>query len=478
MSPMARVGLVASNLALLVASAACGGSSGDPPGADTDAEPTGTAGSESSGTADAESTGTTDTESTGTAGAESTGTTGEPPIDPNDPLAACAELPAGADWVRGEDLVSIAESTPERIAAAGAQTWPLALELMRVISAQDADSVAASPTSMYASMGLAYGRWQDASCGERIAEVMAFPETGDDLHHTLGASILALESRELEATDDADPVAISLRQSVWAFGDDLPPPTPMLEIYGASQNLLATPDADARDLINCVIDVQSQGLLPEFIPEGEPKADTTSYDINVAFLQAPWASEMVERELEFHFADGTTGPVDGFGSPLADVLLHQSEAFVSVEIPLRGGELAVLAVVPPAGTTDIAPFVESLDAEALALARTEAHPAYVDLTIPKVAIESKTFDYNEGRLDFGCELFTLRAVLHGAAVAMDEKGIKAVAATVAEGWDSGGEEPVPELVLDIDRPFLFFVYDRATEYVLYSGRYAPSQVSP
>ena len=60
-------------------------------------------------------------------------------------------------------------------------------------------------------------------------------------------------------------------------------------------------------------------------------------------------------------------------------------------------------------------------------------------------------------------------MLHGAAVQMDEYGVKAAAATVAESWGTGGEEPE---FFAIDRPFLFFVYDEPTGFVLYSGRFA------
>jgi serine protease inhibitor len=54
-------------------------------------------------------------------------------------------------------------------------------------------------------------------------------------------------------------------------------------------------------------------------------------------------------------------------------------------------------------------------------------------------------------------------------VQLDENGVKASAATVAESWGTGGEEPE---FFAIDRPFLFFVYDEPTGFVLYSGRFA------
>lgn len=395
-------------------------------------------------------------------------------IDPDDSLAACRELPGAASWIEGDPLVSTAESTEARMSAAGAQTWPLALDLMRVVGTNEASSVAASPASMYAAMGMSYGRWQKQPCGDRIAEVMAFPELEDDLHATLGASIREIESRSRPAADDVDAVVVSLRQTIWEFGaDTVSEPTPLMEAYGAVQNGLGAPNESARELINCVIEAQSQGLLPDFLPPEQPAADTMSYDINVAYLQAPWAGEMVERSLQFHFADGSSAQVDGFGSTLAEVELYEGESFLSIELALWGSQLAMMAVLPNDPAVALDDFTAAVTTDALATARDEAHSAIVDLTMPKVKLESMTLDYDEGRLDFECEPFSLRSVLHGAALEMDHKGIKAAAATVSEGWCTG--ETGPERTLEIDRPFLFFVYDRPTGFVLYSGRYSPDQ---
>jgi serpin B len=441
----------------LLAAAACNSGDGDDV-ADSGNEPVDP--TETGGETEGDTEGATETEGDTETGGE-----------PADPFAACRELPAGSAWVEGESIASTAESTDARIEAAGAQTWPLALRLLQVVDSASTPSVAASPASMYAAMGLAYGRWQEVPCGERIAEVMAFPEIGNDIHATLGASIRALEARALPAEDDVDPVAISLRQSTWLFdATAVPEQTPLVEAYGAVQNALSERGPAARELINCVIEVQSQGLLPDFLPEGQPAADTSSYDINVAFLQAPWAAELGETTLQFHAEDGSTAQVDGFGSYLTDAQLYEGESFTSVELGLRGGEIAMMVVLPTNDDGGLAAFADSLTADALATARDQAHTTLIDFSMPKVDIASTTLDYNDGRLDFQCEPFTLRAVFHGAAVQIDHKGIKAAAATVAEGWSDG--EPSPETTIVVDRPFLFFVYDRATSFVLYSGRWA------
>ncbi len=50
--------------------------------------------------------------------------------------------------------------------------------------------------------------------------------------------------------------------------------------------------------------------------------------------------------------------------------------------------------------------------------------------------------------------------------------MKAAAAAFNESWSSGTGPPPPNVTLTFDRPFLFFIYDQPTGFVLYSGRYA------
>lgn len=399
------------------------------------------------------------------------------PDDPTEPLAACRDLPGADTWIQGPPVESQAESTDARMRAAGELTWPLALDLLRSHPSSKTASIANSPASMYIALGLAYGRHNPGQCGERIAEVMRYPELDDDLHNTLGASAATLESRALPAEEGTEPLDISLRQSTWSFETDIDEsaePTGYQALYGASPHSFTGDREHARDVINCVIEEQSKGLLVDFLPEGDPAGDTTAYDVNVSYLAAPWISAMSDTPVEFHYEDGTTQAVDGFGNYLTSLALYEGEAFTTVTVPFRGNTLQFFAVLPPQefeGGIDA--FTESLDEAALATAREEAISMQADFSMPKVDIASETIDYNndDDGLGFECEPFTLRKVLHGAAVQLDEKGIKAAAATVVEEWGDG--EPEPQATIDLDRPFLFFVYDRETQFVLYSGRHAP-----
>ena len=89
-----------------------------------------------------------------------------------------------------------------------------------------------------------------------------------------------------------------------------------------------------------------------------------------------------------------------------------------------------------------------------------ATPVSADVTFPVVRIPSETIDYFEP-FGFACDPdVELRRVLHGATIEIDDKGVKAAAATVSEGGvDCSGVGPI-DVVVVLDRPFAFFVYDR------------------
>lgn len=390
--------------------------------------------------------------------------TGGDPTAGEDLLQVCRELPeaVAAQWVEGTSEPPEGQSTPERMMAAGARTWELALDLL---AATDADrSLAASPTAMSLALGMTERLYADTGCGASIRSRMHYAEEGDALHQTLGASLRTLVERSLPAGQDGeDPVVVSLSASIWDItGERRPEP-----LYGAAYHRVTGDLAAIRTVMNCVIEAQSRGLLVDFLPSSIPAPDTTSIDLDVAHLQAPWAHALQDLgSRSFTRDDGTVVSLSAMGENIW-AGWYQDEQLTAVDVPLRGGALSVLFVLP-AVAGDLQAFTASLDAKALAAVRDATGYRPVALQMPRVDIPSETIDYYDP-LGFACEPFTLRRVLHGVALQLNEHGVKAASATAAESWDTGSPEFYSAL---LDRPFLFFVYDQATAFVLYSGRFA------
>jgi len=396
--------------------------------------------------------------------------------DEADPLQACLDLPEAQaiDWQRGVAVEPNATSTEARRQAMGDASWALALDLLGVVPPASQASVAASPASMMLSLGMTYGRFEDGLCGTEIETRMHFPEVGEAVHQTLGSTIGALEGLALEAVEGGPPVVLNLRQSIWSLTGEAPELSEVASYYGAQTHSVdrTAPNALSaiRTVMNCVIETQSDGLLPELLPPSLPQPDTTSFDVNVAVLQAPWATSMQEASLPFTRDGDDVVELEAIRGPAVPASIFESDDLLALELPLRGDDIRVQVIVPKAVHPDLESLTASLDLELLTTVREQMISTHLDVTLPKVTIPSTTIDYY-APLGFECPEFTLRSVPHGAAVVLDENGISAAAGTAAEVWEESGE-PTADQTVVIDRPFLFFVYDVNSRFVLYSGRFA------
>jgi len=390
----------------------------------------------------------------------------------HDPLATCRELPAAAAamWTVGMSSEPSGVSSDERIATAGASTWQVALDLLRVT--HETPSIAVSPASMVLSLAMAERR-QGGECAASIRDVLHFTEEGEATHQTLSAAMRTLRGRELPAEDDATPVRVLLQQSQWVLGESGGAAPD--DFYGAAQHQVPGDHEAVREVINCVIEEQSQGLLPEFLPRGLPGSDTEALDMNVAFIQAPWDTALEDRgPLDFQSASGSVVTLPSIGHATLSARIHQKEDALAIEVRLRGGDLAAMFVVnQPGSPLSLRELTETLTAERFSSVRDDSEPMLVDFTMPSLELAADVKDYSGvDLLDFDCPLFTLGGAVHGAALQVDAKGIEAAAATVAEDWASNdGGEDEPELTVTLDRPFLVFVYDRPTGFVLVSARF-------
>lgn len=404
-------------------------------------------------------------DSKGTGGA-SMGTGSGPSAGP------CDEYAEAAGWIQGEPVASTAVSTPERILAVGAETWNVALKMLRVIPSTEHPNIAHSSTSMYTALSMAHYQYEDSECGPPIVEVLEFPESGLDVHQSIGAGLRELSSRRIPETEESDGLKLNVTNSIWAIqSSKLPEPSAIDSLYGATPNSVTTYGESVRTLMNCLIEEDSEGLLVDFLPPGVPDSDTFYASVNVTYLAAPWAVGMNAGPVQFAVDGGDPQEIEGIRGFGVTHPIYEGSTFRTIEIPLLGRELSVFFVVPSddfTGTLD--EFTETLSPEMLIEAQRLAEHSYIDFEMPKVNIESVTIDYKP-EFPIACDpVGGLINVFHGAAVEMDEKGIKAAGATVVFGDGDAAPEPPEESFL-IDRPFLFFVHDAETGFALFSGRY-------
>jgi serpin B len=163
-------------------------------------------------------------------------------------------------------------------------------------------------------------------------------------------------------------------------------------------------------------------------------------------------------------------------------LYASGEGWQAIDLPYTGDELSLLVVVPDAGR--FAEVEGLVTAGLIDVVRYGMTQATVDLSLPKfemrnqlslvealralgieAAFDPETADFAGISTE---EQLYVTDVIHEAFIAVDEAGTEAAAATaVIIGTTS---MPIDVIALDIDRPFLFFLQDRATGAILFLGR--------
>lgn len=427
-----------------------------------------TEGSAPGSSEDGTSTGGNPSEGEDGEGDESSTSGGDSAGGSDDPLQACLDLPEAqaAGWVPGMPN----DPTPGdagSLSAVGPATWANALRLLREV--HPSGTIGGSPVSMMGAAAMGYAQLGEV-CGGDLLETIGFDD-GDAVGETFGALLAELEQRNLPAIEDqdapVDAVEVSLSPSHWSIG----PASEAGELapFGPEMHGLEGDDLGAMNtVINCVIEEQTQGILPDFLPMGTPSADTSALNLLVTHVAAPWGSPLQSGGgMTFTTEDGDDLEVDSLRGDVVFGHVHEDEDVLVLRLPMRGGELETMFVMPK--SESLTTFLENSDAESLVALRDATFEFPLELRMPKVQTSAEVIDLFEP-LGVECENFTLRVLLHGAAVTIDENGVAAAAAGAAEEWNSGGEVEVEQTVI-LDRPYAFFVIDRPTNAVLFNGRF-------
>jgi len=242
----------------------------------------------------------------------------------------------------------------------------------------------------------------------------------------------------------------------------------------------------ARRTINTWVENQTAGKIQDLIASGVLDTSTRLVLTNAIYFKGDWSSPFraeQTHEDDFHGADGRKVRVP---------LMHQTgrfgyaedESMQVLELPYRGGDLAMVVLLPK--KVDGLAEIEAALAPASLAARVDAlQETRVVVTLPRFKLTAQfeltatlaalgmTLPFSD-RADFsgmngGSEPLQISAVIHKAYVDVNEAGTEAAAAT-AVGIRAMAVMPQPAVNFRADHPFLFLIRDRRTGSVLFLGR--------
>ncbi len=406
-------------------------------------------------------------------------------------LAACGETeepPANtpsAGTVRSELTRDLSPAVP----AADLETLvsgnhALAVDLYQELDTDDSNLLM-SPLSIR----MAFGLLQAGARGEtatEIATVLHYGLEGDALHAAFNALDLALASRNDAGDADNDPVALRTANAFWGqTGYDWNPDyldTIALN-YGAGVETLdynTDPDG-ARETINTWVEDATEDRIVDLLPDGSIDSSTVAVLTNALYLKAPWASPFLPQLTAAGDFNAPTGTVTAeFMNQMEAFGYVDGDGYEALEMTYRQDELSMVFVLPDEGTFDA--FEDALTYDSFSNIADALETKLGNVAIPKFEFETN-FALGQALQALGMDTAFISAdlsgmidngslfideVYHKTFIAVDERGTEAAAATAIVVGETS--VPTPEFDFRADRPFMFFIQDRATGTVLFLGR--------
>ena len=397
------------------------------------------------------------------------------------PPSSGANSPAGADRDLNVLLASVTSRAEPQIAdgrdvdAVGGATAAFALDLYRQAADTDGNLVL-GPYSAWMALAMTTAG-ADGATRDELTSALHFPFEEDRVLPAINALDRLLTNR---ATDDAAHFNVANR--LWgqqglpfraSFLDD------MVEHFGAplvAADFRSDPER-ARVDINGWVGKRTAGKIPELFPADAIDANTALALVNAVHLDAPWEFAFDPEDtkrMPFTRPDGSAVDVEmmHFDEYLATDI---HDEWLTVELPYRGSGLSMVVVVP----NDFPAFEAALDTARLDEVFGGLEEGGVHLALPLFSFKthsplieplrrlgvSSAFGSGAdfGRMTDGGGLF-VSAVEHEAFIKVDEEGTEAAAATGVGMALSHGP------TIEANRPFMFFIRDRATNAIVFIGR--------
>lgn len=377
---------------------------------------------------------------------------------------------------------------PADLQALVAGNTDFAFDLYHQIRQRQEGNLFFSPQSISQALAMTWGGARGANATQ-MAEVLSFTLPPERLHPAFNALDLTLATRgEGKQGMDGQGFRLRLVNAIWGqqgYGF-LESFLDLLAVnYDAGLRLLdffADPDA-ARLVINEWVEQQTEGKIKDLLEPGTVGVDTRLVLTNAIYFNAQWKDVFPTentRDGQFHLEGGGSVTVPTM-SNFAEYGYAAGAGYQAVELPYDGEELAMLVVVPDAGR--FAEVEAGLDGAAVAALAAALETRSMSVTLPKWTIDTKlsckdqlqglgmTDAFAPPTADFtgingGIEPLWISDVIHQAHVLVNEYGTEAAAATAVVMV--GGA--MPELSLDVDRPFIYVIRDRPTGTILFVGR--------
>ena len=358
-----------------------------------------------------------------------------------------------------------------------------AFDLYQAIRAEEGN-LFYSPYSISIALAMTYaGARSDTE--QQMADVLHYALPQERLHPAFNALDLELTNNNQQFEED---FTLRIANSMW--GQEGYPFLPgFLELiaknYGSGMRSVDFVDPNNREqarlAINNWVLERTEGKIKDLITKNLLNDFTRLVLANAVYFKADWEKPFLNETIDdnFYLLDGASITVPMM-SRRTDTNYIEGEGYQAIELPYKGERMRMIILLPDEG--QFAAIENALDTEfansILQGLKSDDIKLYLpifeyetQLSLADVLSEMGMPDaFSSSRADFTGMTekpeLSIAHVVHKAFVAVDEIGTEAAAATgVIAEIESG-----PRVVIKVNRPFIFFIYDKESSTILFIGR--------
>jgi len=356
------------------------------------------------------------------------------------------------------------------------------MDLYALLS-QESGNVFVSPFSISSALAMTY-IGAVGNTAQQMRQVLHFDLADQELHS--GFSRLIRSMNEPKKDYQLSVVNAIWAQEGYAFKEDF---LQQIEAYyQAGFNLVdfINDRTNARKTINDWIEENTKGKIKNMIKENNINALTRLILTNAIYFKGSWQKPFDPSATElrpFYVSRDTEKEVQMMWQR-SDFRYTNDNLVQVLELPYSGSGVSMIVILPKEERT-LHEVEQQLSLELFKRWISNLKMESVEVYLPKFRIECRlelrTVLMNMGMSDAftdaadfsgmdGTKKLKIQNVIHQSFVEVDEKGTEAAAATAVIVGIKASPYGEKYVVFKADRPFLFILYDKTHDLILFMGR--------